>query len=172
MLLSVAPLITMTPLLKLLLPILVAENVLANYKSTGDNDADMAQLREISAKRPRKPKPPTLTNTRTEEVYEEDEDGNKELIGYKAQDADVVSSSISNQTTAEALTAAGGYINKLSENVSSYINWGCTALNTGNTIANIIAGMKLYSTIKISLPLWKVLVKLLLATAKLQALMN
>lgn len=122
-------------------------NVLANYKSTGDNDADMTQLREISAKRLEN-QTTNANNTRTEEVYEEDEDGNKEFIGYKAQDTDVVSSSINNQTTAEALTAAGGYINKLSENVSSYINWGCTALNTGNTIANIIAGMKLYSTIK------------------------
>lgn len=122
-------------------------NVLANYKSTGDSDADMAQLREISAKRLEN-QTTNSNNTRTEPVYEEDEDGNKTIIGYKAQDADVASSSVSNKSTAEALTAAGGYINKLSENVSSYINWGCTALNTGNTIASIIAGMKLYSTVK------------------------
>lgn len=119
-------------------------NVLSNYKNTGDSEADLKQFQEISAKR--------LDNQTSNAINsqahtKEDEDGD---LLYKIENKEETANSTlsTKQSSAEALSAAGSYISNLSQNVSKYVGLGCTVLNTGHTIASVIAGMKLYSAIK------------------------
>ncbi len=109
----------------------------------------MAQLREISAKRPSKTKTTNANNTlELKKFMKKMKTVIKNSSVIKRKTLMLYLVQLATRPPLKPLLPLAATLINFPKNVSSYINWGCTALNTGNTIANIIAGMKLYSTIK------------------------
>lgn len=135
----------------------LTRNQLKSFQDTGDIDTDMSNYNKTLSQKFDKLNT-DITTTHAEEKEEtltddngkplEDADGNKQTVTVVENERnETASSNTSSNTDIEvAKTKASDFVSKIGK-VTNVLNWGCTALRTGNMVIKTASAMERVSAI-------------------------
>lgn len=125
----------------------ISRNLYDNYEQTSNAEVDAKNFSDTMDTQFDNKSNAEIISTREETVEKEDEDGNKYFDSETQENHSGVATTNKNNTT-DSVAMAQSYVQNLSQKVGKVVNWGCTALRLGSSVAVTLSAVEMYQSIK------------------------